>query len=524
MPFIDNELANSAIDLTDLQDPEILETLKTYDTDHNKEITLTELKGETVKTPISRQDLYIKNQDTFNIYHGLLKGNSNASRFFQTTTTETAEQSECVNYNTENWILSSFQKLIGKSYITAWSEFYLYDIQNENDNISLLMKHGKSGTDKDFYFTVSFNMNLETLQVEVENNVYDLNQQSNIRAIEKFRGRVLSALFVFFTNPVEDLSMPEQNRFRDHFELRMLQAREKMFDDVDDSEEDEENLSLELKERISQLEKGQFPSRIPYFFVKNSNGDTITLPWRGEKSLSQRLSQNFQKLLDSLPATLIDNLQSNGLFKDFKFEIIEDDLMDAVHPNWRAYHSSSKRLIAIRKSLLQPEEFIKTRRTLIHELGHRIHPRKGDDYIEELYKESKESLAKDFNFFLSPYASSSKYEFFAECVLAYFNGEKDPNPVASSYQGPKDLSELRVKQPELYIAIRLFFEKSHQLDGYFYGNYQVFSKDFKTILDELLNDSPVVLYPGLSIDEILSITGWKMKDILIRLNPQYAAN
>lgn len=513
MSFVDNQIKSSQISIKDVHDEKVASKLNGYDQNSDSLLSFDEIKGETVITPVEEEQFIIQDETSFNIYHALINSTNNAKNIGHTIFTLGERSANSYHaISTENWIINSYNNLIENDPFLTWGEYSIYDIKiDESKNINALYKYDNPKIENDsFYFSVSIDSNLEETRCEVNGSIFNLTEKQSDPGLEYFRKRLLSSLFVSFITPFASLSESKQNEYRDFFETQMLLARPDMFKSSHHNNTSSQPKTMQ--ERILRLDYKLNPNRIPSLETKNSMGDHFGLSWRSEMGLKPDQLKILFRLTESLPPQLVDVLENNNLLKDLSFEIIEDEVMEAMNKSWKAYHNSQANSVWIKKSELKENKFETLAKILTHELGHRLHP-ENDLLIKSLYERTKNDLYNNGqNNFVTPYAMSKDREFFAEAISAYFNGEKDKNPSTSSSQGPKDRSELRKKQPELYLALRLFFENTSDNENHFCGNKNVFNVA-PEFYKEYIADQPKIIDPTTSITEVLKLTGWYKTDL-----------
>ena len=106
---------------------------------------------------------------------------------------------------------------------------------------------------------------------------------------------------------------------------------------------------------------------------------------------------------------------------------------------------------------------------------------------------------------MSAYALKDCAEFFAESAVAYLTGEVDENLFDKALHGSKSRAELRAKNPELYLAMKLFFEP----DSPFFADLDCFSITSKCVIDNLLSSvyHDFFLDPNTSAAQIAAVYG-----------------
>lgn len=352
-------------------------------------------------------------------------------------------------------------------------------------------------------------------QVSVGPSSFYLLEKQQNTTVENLRQALLRGLCVYLVNQADEAA----DRMIDAIEGNLLITWPEWMQSVGQSKiffPNKTSVSPSIAERLKKAEAG-YPDRdVDLDFVDFKLPYGIQPEIYGEMPLSAAEKRIFMDALQAVPSVLFQIMVRQNLFdeKKLQIEVRETDLIDAQFGQTAGFFLRDQKKIVISRSYLTLDKRASLLHTLIHEFAHAADgwdPVNG--FASIYFNETKKRLKDDFNPFVSPYASKTVFEFFAESIVAYLRGETDLNPVADGVHGPRDQAELRRKTPELYLALKLYLEPGcAESPNPHFGQTAVLSKDSLTKIKDLLSHSPQVLSPWSPLTELVELYSGDFQD------------
>lgn len=490
--------------LQDLDSFKDLSWLETYDSNSDGLLEFEEVHKKKLSIPNNFTVFPIKNEASFAAYKKIIYSYNTTQSLSTTFELHGSSIKSLTSPTAENWIASNPSHLTTVKPVRSWKNFKLLDYELSSSYNSLLLKYDDEGEKNDYYFQVLLNENPDDICLQLGKSFYSLNEMSVNAEFEEWRGQLLTGLFVMFIKELDWIPAPYQSRLRDRFEARMLEARPEIYESGYGKRA--KIIPDNLKESYEKFQNNEMPMRESPLTVAGVE-EMHLKSWYAEHELSPREETKFLEAFQLIPAELTEVLLAQNIFEDLTIQVIEDDIMKLrKNTNPPAYHDikGGKHFVIFRRSYITDYKAYRIADTLVHELGHVIQG--GKEFIYPYYLKQKERLTGTFNPFVSPYFKTWM-EFFADAVVAYFNGEVDLQPNTGYYSGPMSRSELREKMPELYLAFRLFFEGGRDGENKYFANNVVFTKRSLKIYESLIENSPDLLDPLTPLDAIITALG-----------------
>ncbi|MBF0104954.1 MAG: hypothetical protein HQM16_06465 [Deltaproteobacteria bacterium] len=524
------DIATSGINLKHLTSQDTIALLAPLDVNKDNAVEFGEAKDHTLSLAHQSLSFAIKSELDFNLYKKLVYSEDHNASLFDPQKIR-AVGALCSGADTaEQWVFGARKDSGSAKPLKEYKEFKLLDCKKNQttDSYALLVKYDCTDEKDDAYLIV----NLEQDPVETTVSAGGMTYASQDPAcchemLESFMAKLWASLFVMMVRPVTTIPEALRIAYRDYFEARMVQTRPRDSTASPINPDGPLHATQELKARYKKSDRGATPFEREAYTL-NGISREHTKQIQAERALTKDEARILSQAFKLLPAELVDVLAKKNLLENTQIEIVEDDIMDLLGTRAIIYTkmadprfcsetdtSCLDKTIKIRRSFLNrvtPHQLV---RNLTHELGHVIEP-VGDGYrfnldkffIPSYFDKLRTQLSMWYNPFVSPYFEN-KMEFFAESLLAFFEGEEDMAPEESAFGGPIDRSELRQKQPELYLAFRLFFEDTSDHQNTFYGNDVVFCNLAFEALTQAIHTDPKLLKPGAPISDLLWILGEK---------------
>lgn len=478
------------IALSDITGSPAQEVLEPLDADHDGRLEFNELLGQNLLTPSLASSVAIEKESDFLLYKRLVesaKATSGLWKFLDSYEEDAFRGRE--GRPAEEWVADEGHALLENPRLGApWqSNSDLLDIAPFEDGFELLFESGRTQNHDRFFFTVNLNRDPCENSVLVGDLLFQLDEFLPAPALEDFRKQLLKDLYVTLTVPLTGLPNNFRHEQRDRIEALMIQANPDLIS-VYKQKDTAENTtpSPELKKRVAQSLTNVMPLRKPLCAL--GPNACLPVPLRSETPLSAAERSRLEAGWAGIPDALIKTAVMNGVISNeaasLSLEVVEKDILKGMGFNWAGalYHPSLNKIFLSRSYLNNARETYLAR-LLIHELAHSLNSRI-PNFFDAYFLDVRAQLNEKANPAVTPYALNAASENFAENVVAYFVGEEDNNPGVCATCGPVSRAELRQKQPEMYVAIKLFFDESSPV----FGEPSVFSHESKRVIDRLLDD------------------------------------
>jgi hypothetical protein len=476
MPLIDPNFAG-----IDVNDPTlgVGTSLTPLDSDRDGLVTADDLRNPVaLHLPGNTDTFLVTTADDLAVYAALLESTANAR--FQTGLFDSEKPFPGDAATT--WIAENHSELVRTSPVQQDTDFGIevLAVRETATGFSLLCKDeflndGYGG----YFFTLEIADNPELMKIEINGQVLELNATPHDADTAEWRAELLKGLFGLFTRTIPELSAPVQNASRDRMEALMLRADTAPPTPVDAKG----NANAALTRRISTIKEGQSPLVATHSVT--IFGQKRSLKFHAETGLTEDEKSVLAAAMRDVPSCLWETLDKNKKLATLKFELVAEDIPPAWSPaNWGGLYEPSLNMILIPRNYLTDEYRTILPKIFSHELTHRLlFPLDADSFLAGYFTEVKNSVPNCLvNPAVSPYALVSADEFISECVVAYFNGETDASPFTGRFKGPRSRAELREKNPEIYLALRLFFES----ESPYFADRSVFHKPMLVRLKTLL--------------------------------------
>lgn len=390
----------------------------------------------------------------------------------------------------------------------------LCDVKMISGDCYFLMHYRGKVADEDYYYTLRLpkegsDSRLSCgVSVEFSGRVIDLR-----RAMASEKGQewhfaldVASDLAAILSTPIAGVPDSLRTSHAEHLETMLFQGQ--YLDDLNKSTPvPEESATNGVKFRTAWSDWGlnslyktysvaglHFSYDIP-IYAENPD----------DRPLTDQEGRGLIQAMQKVPAVLYDAVKKNDP-RPLEFEILEDEVMTAFMqtPFVIGCYVPNSHKVFVRRSMVSSPALSWT---IIHELSHAAYiPRdEPDDAVQYYYytARTKAAAGKDSSA-VCLYAYTNANDFFAESAVSYLNGEEDPLPIESRAHGEHSRAELRKKCPEMYLAMKLFFEA----DSPYCGDKSVFNLRSCGVLTALLEDEktrPIVLAAEISVAAIVKM-------------------
>lgn len=335
------------------------------------------------------------------------------------------------------------------------------------------LKYDVNSSHGAFDFRVIFLDHSSDILVEVDEEITNMSDVQENSTIEAFRQTLLMALFIELSVPVSPLQEYSQNEMFEKIESVLMFTVDGMHNPkhLEKGLEESPLETVDQQSRLYRSRSQRMPKRNPDFSIRSNIG-MHSISWRSEEIIDESDVLKFQQALDQVSPDLVGVMVKQSSLSGLELEIMEDDLVDLYVNDALAFYEYVGNRIVIRRSFIEMNSPDRIAATLTHELAHVVHPRAQKNSLRQYYLEMIDEQRLDYYPFVSPYARYTEYEFFAESVVAYLNGENDEYPIQELSRGPRAGSELRKKTPQMYESLELYLNSEN--DKY-YGNPNVFA-------------------------------------------------
>lgn len=404
---------------------------------------------------------------------------------------------ECAAFSPVSWE-ERWQSGTESSLLARYGHFRFLDKISYEGHEALLIRY-KDGQDE-YPFIIHVYDDLDEMQVQLEDDVFNLNHICLTPEGEDWRLELFTALFVMFSEDLNCFEAPAQDRYRDRFEAQMMDIQERARSQPVASTASHTRTVFDpivITPRYQRMRKKTNPDREPALELAGLS-TVYHKPWKSEQILPEEEIVDIHGAFSFLPVEMVEALEVQGRLPGLTIEILEDDIMDARMGDSLAFHSWTDNYIGFKRSYIQSATIYRVGATVIHEFAHALHPRGDDVFLADYQRSLATHIDYRYYPFVSPYARKDEWEFFAESVVAYFNGEMDYEPIQDRLRGPRDRNELRRKAPEIYLAILLYLEA----DSLYFADKEVFTSDSLITIRELMATYPESLSAQSSPDWI----------------------
>ena len=502
MSLIESAVKNPPLDLSQIKGLALAEELSLADKNNDGSLSYSEIKDQGITelpTPLLENNFVIHDELDWSVYAALVQSAVNTAYAVQLNPhNPTIENDLIAEDKVEGWISRNSQDLMSDTAVSSNTAcaFEIIDYKPMDTGYRLLMKYDDPNSiSGDYFLTVGLNDQVQLDDFELGGAVFLFSETVNNAQVAFLKAQLLKDLHVLLTDPLPEISIDFQKDQFEFLEAKMIEANPGMVTVYDKQPSSQGSLSdAKMQVRIEKSEKNLQPVRT---CLTGSALDTCYgFDCRSESVLNDAEKDLLSQTLDSLPAELIECLMRNDKVtndsRSLSLEIMDDDLFIAAsgYPWAGAYYDSTSNKVYIRRDQLTSDLEVFSR-LLIHEFAHAIPVLQNTEanffiwnYWKDIRKDMKEK-PYEFNRCVTPYALNSHGEMFAENTVAYFAGEEDQEPWYSPSHGPCSRSELREKEPEIYLAMRLFYDE----DSPIMGDLSCFGVDSKKVYDKILDSS-----------------------------------
>lgn len=518
MSLLQSSVTSPELELATIKDLPLYDELALADLDDDGHLSYSEIAAQGITelpTPLYEDTFIVRDALDWSVYVALVHSALNTRFALPLSKHDIAEKDSA-----EGWIQEEATELIGDSSLSTNYNctFEIVASKEVQNGTRLLMKYNDPGaTDGDYFFTVGLNEDAHLDDFELGGAVFLFSEKINNLKLIFLKAQLLKDLHVLLTATPDADPLPEvdDDIQEDHYEFleaKMIEANPDMIHLYQSSASSSATkLDAKMKKRIESSQKNLVPIRLP--LISNALNTCYTVECRSELPLNTDEKEPLSEIIDSLPDTLIECLAQQGQItnddRGLSVEIMEDDLFVATGYPWAgAYYDSGLNKICLRRSQLACD-VITLRRLFIHEFAHAIPIAKNKEanfFAWTHWDNARKELEQghhEFNRCVTPYALNTHFEMFAESTVAYFADESDFEPWYTPNKGPCSRAELRKKQPEVYLALCLFYGENSPL----LGDLSCFDSNSQKIYPAMLKDgfADYLLEPQRSVEEIYSM-------------------
>lgn len=457
MPVLDARY--DAITLKDAADAGLTAVLSSYEADGDDALDFTELYGRGGFL-VPRGDAYfsITTQTDFRTYAAMVASAASIKR--QTGAVFLSRQVCFEAHDAASWLFDAGERLSQNGAVaTAFDgDVEVCEVLTVAGKTTLYCRDlALRDSYGGYFFSVTLAEDPDAIRIEVNGRSIDPNKGSEDLVTEAWRGQILTALYSLFSNATIPLPEALYTVARDRFEILMLRANPSLAIAAPPGAP----TAPEVLARAKDIDAGNSPLAARAIVARGSQKNH-PLVFCAETPLTAAESKTLQGAVNLVPAVLWDALDQTSKMALLKFEFVAPEIAGAWSPSgWGGlYEKRLNKIFFLRGYVADgSEEFLAD--FFVHELSHRLELLAPSDSFLGSYFDTKKKLipTANENPFVSPYAAGSAGEFIAESIVAYFNGAQDAPPIVGKNYGQRTREELRRKTPELYLALRLFFEK-----------------------------------------------------------------
>ncbi len=512
MPILSKCYNNSEIAIDPFQDPEALKQQQNLDTDHNGRLHLNEAQGHVLWAPNGETGVMIRSGEELALFQAMTR-----SRQYFRSTLGLAE-SGLTNFGrnnpkttTEEWLsqMAARGQLHQRAVKTIpppnsqLGAREILDIKPCGEGYQLLLKFDSPIKEQIIFATLELRYSRGDMIVECAGFPLNLNVYYENSHLQELQHIILIEIFELLKTPISGIPESLRQAYCDRLEAREFQNNYK------NQKNDNEKPTSQQNPFYDQLNRsGWSLNAVVDLGIKTDEPFITEILSKG--FLTQSETETLGKAIKSVPRYLYKTLAAS--FDGEKLEALDFCVLEDKH---MAYNSEkevsgyySKGSVYICRSMLhQDPSTIQKMLTelLVHELGHALlvptREYAPDALFIAEYRKEIENRS-DYSRFLgvSLYQMRNDDEFLAEAILAYVTGETDD--FHEQWLGALSRSELRQKQPEMYIALKLFLESDSR------GNCCFFFKKNLKILEEMAKNKNY-LNPTYSPDQ-LARNFWKI--------------
>lgn len=502
MPFLDARY--DTITLQDAADAGLTAVLSPYDGDGDGELDFTELYGSG-SFLVPRGDAYfaITTQTDFRTYAALVTSAANIKR--QTGAAFLAQRTCFEAHDAASWLFSAGARFSQDAVLaTAFDgDVEVCEIATVAGKTTLYCRDlATRDSYGGYFFSVTLVEDPDAIRIEINGQKINPNVVSTENAMESWRGQILTALYSLFSNTTLPLPGTLYTAARDRFEILMLRANPALAIEAPPGMP----TAPDVLARAKEIDAGKSPLAAKAVVARGGQKN-YPLIFCAETPLTAAENKTLQGAVDLVPAALWDALDQTGKMAQLKFEFVAPEIAGAWSPSgWGGlYEKRLNKIFFLRGYVADGRESFLAD-FFVHELSHRLELLVPPDSFLGSYFNAKKALipTANENPFVSPYAAGSAGEFIAESIVAYFNGDQDAPPIIGKNYGQRTRGELCRKTPELYLALRLFFEK----DSPRANDVRVFSQENMPKYQRLLVSRTIdALSPATTVAALASALG-----------------
>lgn len=517
MSLIENSVVSPELDLSALKGLPFHEELALAD-DGDGRLFYSEIKDQGItELPTLLGDSFtIRDDLDWSLYVTLVHSAVN-TRFALSLSSHEIVQED----SAEAWIQEDAGNLIDTSSLsTNYScSFEIVACKEVQNGYRLLMKYNDPNTSQgDYFLTVGLNEEARFDDFELGGTLFLFSEKISDLKLMALKAQLLKDLHILLIttpddDPLLDVDDDIQEEHYEFLEAKMIEANPDLINLYQaSSSSPAAKPDDKMQSRIKSSQENQMPIRSS--LTGNALNTCHTVDCRSELPLNKDEESLLSEVIDSLPDPLIESLVRQGIIangddKSLTIEIMEDDLFVATGYPWAAaYYTSSLNKICIRRNQLS-HDVATLNRLFIHEFAHAIPIASNTEanlffwYSWKKARDEFDTGHHEVNLCVTPYALNTHLEMVAESTVAYFNGEDDFDPWYTSGKGPCSRAELRKKQPEVYLALCLFYNERSPL----FGDLSCFSEDSQKIYTAMLKGvwENYLLDPERSIEEIYGL-------------------
>lgn len=504
------EATKPSLALSELTDATVFNKLKKLDKNGDGKLTFNETEGQTLLTPTEESAITITNSANWASYNLIVHNHANHRQFLRFMDSQEIEaRTKEEGVTAEKWLADLTPEILTDFLTTGFANtaFILLDTQPFEDGYQLLVKH-PNGFDrnKTLIFTVNLHHNPELNTLQIGKALFKLSDFMPDPRLEGWRKEFLKNLY--------SALIDSAYLFPDDFLTKQIELIEALAIHANP-----EMIGL-YENRRTSLTQNTGHSEPQIFthppLIISSKGAVFSVPLSSEKPLTPEEYLCLQEIMYHIPQELSDILISQDVIsqdaKTLTLRVVSHETMQRMGFGWAiaAYYPDGT--MSLIHSSLRHKNNLSLTRTFNHELAHALSQggsfRRIQDFplVKNVFLSARQALSASYNPAVTPYALNIPAEFFAESVTAYFVGETDKVPNSGPYAGPLSRGELRQKQPQLYVALRLFFE----MDSRVFGTSEIFSERSSSVIDRMFSSPEIKRFvlspdtPAQKISEIYS--------------------
>jgi hypothetical protein len=518
MSLIESSVTSPELDLNAIKDLPLYEELTLADINDDSSLSYSEMVTQGITelpTPLYEDTFIVRDDLDWSVYVALVWSAINTRFALSISQHDITEEDSA-----EGWIQEDAVDLMGEISLSTHYNcaFEIIACKEVSNGYRLLMKYNDPETAYgDYFFTVGLNEDAHFDDFELGGAVFLFSEKINNLKLIALKALLLKDLHVLLTttphvDPLTEVDDDIQEEHYEFLEAKMIEANPDMIHLYQSSAATPtEEPNAKMKKRIAHSKENLMPIRLS--LTGNALNTCYALDCRSELPLNSDEIKCLSEVVDSLPETLVESLMRQGQIThndlSLSIEIMENDLFVATGYPWAgAYYNANLNKISVRRDQLSCD-VVTLSRLFIHEFSHAIpiaNHKDANFFVHTHWNNARQELNQghhEFNRCVTPYALNTHFEMFAESTVAYFADEDDLDPWYTPNKGPCSRAELRKKQPELYLALCLFYDEDSPL----LGDLSCFDSHSQKIYTAMLNDAfaDYLLEPQRSIEEIYGL-------------------